>query len=118
MSDRSSSYFQIEQSGKNMHKKYHIREKVFLGLEQGERDYVIAIVEDTREQTVNGSVPDDSREVSLHIADWRSEIELVFYMDTVEECENSLHKIRTLVEVVGSFKRAIESEIEVISARK
>lgn len=99
-----------------MNKKYHIREKTFLGIDQDERDYVVAVVEDAREKNVSGSASDDNTEISLHIGDWRHEVELFFYTETVEERENALHKIRTLARVINSFKLAIESEIEILNA--
>ena len=101
-----------------MNKKYHVREKTFLGVDKDERDYVVAVVEDARERNVSRKEPDDCFEISLHIGDWRHEVELVFYIETVEERENSLHKIRTLTEVINLFRQALESEIEVINARQ
>jgi hypothetical protein len=101
-----------------MSKKYHIREKVFLSLDKDERDYVVAVVEDAREKNVSRVETEDVCEISLYIADWRHEIELAFSIDTVEERENALYKIRALAEVINSFKRAVESEIEVLNARR
>jgi hypothetical protein len=101
-----------------MNKKYHIREKAFLGLDKDERDYVVAVVEDAGERNVSRNDPDECSEIALHIGDWRHEIELVFYIETVEERENSLHKIRTLAEMINSFRQAVESEIEVLNARQ
>ena len=99
-----------------MNKKYHIRQKVFLGLDKDERDYVIAVVEDARERNVTDNDSSEYAEISLHIGDWRHEVEFYFEIETPEERENSLHKIRQLSEVIDAFKRAIESEIEVINA--
>ena len=101
-----------------MNKKYHIREKTFLGVDKDERDYVVAVVEDARESDVSCNDKNECSEITLHIGDWRHEIELVFYVETVEERENSLHKIRTLAEVINSFRKAVECEIEVINARQ
>ena len=100
-----------------MSKKYHVREKRFLNLDKDELDYVVAVVEDAREKHISRSNSEECSEISLRIADWRYEIELFFDLETAEQRENSLHKIRTLAEVIGSFKRAIENEIEVINAR-
>ena len=102
-----------------MSKKYHVRERAFLNLNAELRAYVIAIVEDAREKHVCCSNSDDEySEISLRIADCSKEIELYFDLETVEERENSLYKIRTLAEVINSFKRAIEIEVEVINARQ
>ena len=101
-----------------MSKKYHVREKTFLSLDKDERDYVVAVVEDAREKHLSCANSDVGSEISLSIADWRHEIEFYFDIDTVEERENTLHKVRALAEVINSFRRAVEAEIEVINARK
>jgi hypothetical protein len=101
-----------------MNKKYHVREKAFLSLDKDERDYVVAVVEDAREKYLSCTNSVDCTEISLRIADWRHEIELYFNIETVEERENSLYKVRTLAEVINVFKRALESEIEVLNARQ
>ena len=101
-----------------MSKKYHVRERAFLNLHTDMRAYIIAIVEDAREEHVYCKDSDHYSEITLKIADCSDEIQLYFEIDTVEERENSLHKIRTLAEVINAFKRAIEIEVEVISARE
>ena len=101
-----------------MNRKYHVREKIFLSPDKNERDYVVAVVEDARDRDLCCAACDDNTDISLRIADWRHEIELFFDIYTVEERENSLHKIRTLAGVINSFQRAIEAEIEVINARQ
>jgi hypothetical protein len=99
-----------------MSKKYHVREKRFLNLDKEELDYIVAVVEDAREKHIDHSGSAECSEISLRIADWRYEIELFFDLETAEQRENSLHKIKTLAEVIDSFKRAIENEIEVMNA--
>jgi hypothetical protein len=101
-----------------MSKKYHMREKVFLSAERDERDYIVAVVEDAREIHVSRGYVDECTDISLHIADWRYEVEFHFCIDTVEERANSLEKVRTLARVIDSFRRAVEAEIEVINARQ
>jgi hypothetical protein len=82
------------------------------------RAYVIALVEDAREKHVCCGKSEEYSEITLRIADCNDQIELYFDMDTVEDRENSLHKIRTLAEVINEFKRGIEIEVEVMNARK
>ena len=105
-----------------MSKKYHLRRREFLNLNIDLRAYIIAVVEDARDKHVKGRTSDedddDYLDISLRIADCRKEIFLYFDLDTQEERENSLHKIRTLAEVINEFKLAIEKEVEVISARE
>ena len=101
-----------------MNKKYHLREKTFLSSERDERDYVVAVVEDAREKHIDRGYADECTDISLHIADWRHEVELHFCIDTVEEREYSLEKVRTLARIIDAFHKAVEAEIEVINARK
>src|SRR5690606_20208913 len=100
-----------------MDKKYHIRRREFLNLNPELGDYIIAVVEDAREKHVCDKDNDGWHEVILRLADCTSEIEFYFDLNTVAERENSLHKIRTLAEVINEFKRALELEIAVINAR-
>ena len=105
-----------------MSKKYHLRRREFLNLDVELRAYIIAVVEDGRDRHIEPrttEVDDDYYlDISLRIADCRKEIFLDFDLETQEERENSLHKIRTLAEVINEFKLAIEKEIEVITARE
>ncbi len=101
-----------------MAKKYHVERREFLNKFSNMRAYVIAVVEDAREKHVCCKDSDDWHEITLKIADCSEEIELYFDLRSVEERENSLHKIRTLAEVINEFKRAIETEAEVINARE
>ena len=99
-----------------MSKKYHVRERAFLNLHPDMRAYIIAIVEDGREDHLIGD-PGEGIEITLKIGDCSDEIQLYFDLETMEERENSLYKIRTLAEVITAFKRAIEMEVEVMNAR-
>ena len=101
-----------------MSKKYHVERREFLNKFSNLRAYIIAIVEDAREKHVCCKESDTWQDISLKIADCNDEIELYFDLSSVEERENSLYKIRTLVEVMTEFKRAIEIEAEVINARE
>ena len=104
-----------------MSKKYHLKRREFLNLDAELRAYIIAVVEDARDRHLERKASDeddDYADISLRIADCSREISLYFYLDTVEERENSLHKIRILAEVIGEFRRAIEREVEVINAQQ
>ncbi|HMO82196.1 MAG TPA: hypothetical protein PKD24_15570 [Pyrinomonadaceae bacterium] len=103
-----------------MSKKYHLRRREFLNLEPSLRAYIIAAVEDEREKNAGAKKDDKDNfvDISLRIADCYNEISLYFDLNTADERENSLYKIRTLAEVICEFKRAIELEIEVINARE
>jgi len=101
-----------------MSKKYHVVRREFLNKFKNLQAYVIAIVEDAREKHVCCKDSEELQDIALRIGDCKREIELYFDLDSVEERENSLHKIRTLAEVIHEFRRAIESEVEVINARE
>lgn len=101
-----------------MSKKYHVERREFLNKFSNLRAYIIAIVEDAREKHICCKDSDDWHEISLRIADCSREIDLYFDLSSVDERENSLYKIRTLVEVMTEFKEAIEREVEVINARE
>ena len=101
-----------------MSKKYHVQERTFLNKRTGMRAYIIGLVEDTRD------VPDCYEEgwkwgeIELKLADCYEEISLEFNMNTKEDRENSLYKIRKLAEVINSVREAIEIEAESIEARE
>jgi hypothetical protein len=101
-----------------MSKKYHVERREFLNKFSNLRAYIIAIVEDAREKHICCKDPDTWQEISLKIADCNEEIELYFDLNSVDERENSLNKIRTLAEVINQFKEAIEREVEVLNARE
>ena len=100
-----------------MDKKYHIRRREFLNLNPELRAYIIAVVEDAREKHVCCKDDDEWHHIVLRLADCSEEIEFYFDLNTIEQRENSLHKIRTLAEVIDEFKRALELELAVINAR-
>ena len=101
-----------------MSKKYHVQERTFLNKRTGMRAYIIGLVEDTRD------VPDCYEEgwkwgeIELKLADCYEEISLEFNMNTKEDRENSLYKIRKLAEVINSVREAIEIEAESLEARE
>lgn len=100
-----------------MAKKYHVERREFLNKYTNLRAYVIAVVEDAREKHLC-KASDEWQDITLKIADCDDEIQLYFDLTSIEERENSLHKIRVLADVINEFKRAIETEVEVINARE
>jgi len=102
---------------KKMSKKYHVKRREFLSKSPDSGACVIATVEDARERHVREPDSDRYQEISLHITDDTDGIWFYFDLYTIEDREDTLHKIRTLVEVITEFKRAVELEVEVINAR-
>lgn len=102
-----------------MAKKYHVERREFLNKYTNLRAYVIAVVEDARDKHLSCKDSDEEwQDITLKIADCDDEIQLYFDLTSIEERENSLHKIRVLADVINEFKRAIETEIEVINAKE
>lgn len=100
-----------------MSKKYHVERREFLNKFANLRAYIIAVVEDAREKRVRDEDAEYWSDITLKIADCNDEICLYFDLETVEERENSLHKVRVLAEVINEFKQAIELEVGVMNAK-
>jgi hypothetical protein len=103
-----------------MSKKYHVERREFLSPMAEWGAYVIALVEDARERNVRDCGSDgyaDYQEVNLRISDGSKEIALYFDLNTIAERSNTLEMLRTLVEVIGEFKKAVETEVEVLNAQ-
>ena len=101
-----------------MSKKYHIRERSFLNLETDMRAYIIAIVEDTRHIQTCCRDHRYNGEITLKMSDCFDDISLDFGLSTKSERENSLYKIRKIVEVLTAFRDAVELEAVAIEGRE
>lgn len=101
-----------------MSKKYHVQARTFLNKTTEMRAYIIGVVEDTREISDYHEDGWKWGQIELKMADCYDEISLEFDMSTKEDRENSLHKIRTLSEVINSVREAIEIEADSIEARE
>lgn len=101
-----------------MSKKYHVRDRAFLNKKTDMRAYIIGIVEDTRD------IPDCYEDgwkwghIELKMADCFEEIVFAFDMSSKEERENSLHKIRTMADIVCAVRDALDIEADSIEARE
>lgn len=100
-----------------MSKKYHVERREFLNKFSNMRAYIIAVVEDAREKRVRDDKDEYWSDITLKISDCSDEICLYFDLETVEDRENSLHKVRVLAEVINEFKQALELEAGVMNAR-
>jgi len=101
-----------------MSKKYHVQERTFLNLKTELRAYIIAVIEDTRE--IPNQNEDDWKwgQIELKLADCSREVSFDFDLSSSSDRENSLHKIRKIVEVINAFHQAIEIEAESIAERQ
>ncbi len=100
-----------------MSKKYHVRERTFLNVKTEMRAYIIAIVEDTRHIQTCCRDHRYRGELVLKMSDCFDDIALDFDLSTKDERENSLFKIRKIVEVMTAFRDAVEIEAAVIEER-
>ena|ERR1700712_1815779 len=101
-----------------MPKKYHMRERTFLNIHTDMRAYLIAIVEDTRHIQTCCRDHRYSGEIVFKMSDCFDDVALDFDLSTHAERENSLFKIRTIVEVLTGFRDALELEAEAIKDRE
>ena len=100
-----------------MSRKFHVNERAFLNLQSNLRAYIIAYVEDTSPYPACCDQYRDGGQMSLRIADCHDEIDLSFDLSTKRERENSLHKARTLADILTRFREAIEAEAKAIEER-
>ncbi len=100
-----------------MSKSFHVNEREFLNLQNDLRAYVIAYVEDTNPYPACCEEYREGGQIALRIADCYNEIELSFDLSSARERENSLYKIKTLVETLSRFREAIETEAKAIEER-
>jgi hypothetical protein len=101
-----------------MAKKFHVREREFLNLYTNLRAYIIACVEDSGPYPACCDQYRDGAEVELRLADCYNEIEMYFDLSSPAERANSLHKAKTLADVLARFHAAIETEIKAIEERE
>lgn len=101
-----------------MSKKFHVRERAFLNLDPEMRAYIIAIVEDTRHIHTCCRDHRYRGEIVLKMADCYEDITLDFDLSTKEARENSIFKIRKIVEVLTAFRDALEVEAESVASRE
>jgi hypothetical protein len=100
-----------------MSKKFHVNERAFLNLPSNLRAYIIAYVEDTSPYPACCDEYREGGQISLRIADCYNEIDLYFDLSTARDRENSLHKAKTLAEILTRFREAIEAEAKAIEER-
>jgi len=100
-----------------MSRKFHVNQRAFLNLHTNLRAYVIAYVEDTSPYPACCDEYREGGDISLRIADCVEEINLYFDLSTARKRENSLHKARTLADILNRFRDAIETEAKAIEER-
>jgi hypothetical protein len=100
-----------------MSKTFHMDERAFLNLHIDLRAYIIAYVEDTSSYSACSDEYREGGQIALKLADCYREIDLNFDLSTERERENSLHKAKTLADILTRFSEAIEAEVKAIEER-
>src|SRR4051812_16601777 len=101
-----------------MAKEFHMNDREFLNLQTELRAYIIAYVEDTSPYPACCDEYREGGQIALKIADCYDEIGLYFELSTGRERRNSLHKAKTLAEILTRFYNAIETEVKAIEERE
>src|SRR5260370_14298117 len=97
--------------------RYHVRRREFLNEDTELTEFIIAVVEETRDR------PDDPEEgwkygtVVLDLADCFRRVSLDFDLNDSSARANSLRKINLIAEVVNEVRDAIAVEVESRNAR-
>ena len=101
-----------------MAKEFRMNDREFLNLQTDLRAYIIAYVEDTSPYPACCDEYREGGQIALKIADCYDEIDLYFDLSTGRERRNSLHKAKTLAEILTRFYNAIEAEVKAIEERE
>lgn len=105
---------QVYLQGKDMSKKYHVKERMFLNEELDMPAFIIAIVEDTSEEQKK----DDFYygEMTLTLSDCYRQVSYDFSLSGEESRKAALYKIRRIAKMVNAFHDALEKEAELIDS--
>jgi hypothetical protein len=97
--------------------RYHVRRREFLNQNPTSGEFIIGVVQDTRE------ISDDDEQtwkwgaIQLELADGYRWVSFDFDMSDRAERGNSLRKINLIAEVINEVRKAIELEVESRNAR-
>ena len=103
--------------GNDITTRYHVRRREFLGKEPESGEFIIGVVQDTREISDEDEQVWKWGTVQLEICDGYRWISFHFEMADLDERDNSLRKINLLAQVINEVRQAIESEVESRDAR-
>ena len=100
-----------------MERKHHINKRTFLLAESGSSEHAVAIVE--RSGALLELDPDLDWYVTVYLKIASEDSAASFYFDlgTPEARAKSLERIRTLADLVGEFKEALEKEVQEVEER-
>jgi hypothetical protein len=97
--------------------RYHLRRREFLNGNPTSGEFIIGIVQDTREISDEDEQAWRSGTIQLEVCDGWRWVFFDFQMGNCEERANTLRKINLLAEVINQVREAIQLEVESRNAR-
>ena len=98
--------------GNDITTRYHVRRRELLSENPASGEFIIAIVQDTREISDEDEQAWKWGTVQLELFDGCRWISFEFEMADHDERDKSLRKINVLAQVINEVREAIESEVE------
>jgi hypothetical protein len=103
--------------GSEITTRYHVRRREFLNQNPASGEFIIGVVQDTREISDEDEQAWKWGTVQLELSDGYRWILFDLEMSDRDERANSLRKIKLLAEVISEVREAIELEVESRDAR-
>ena len=103
--------------GDDISSRYHVRRREFLNENPASGEFIIGVVQDTREISDEDEQGWKWGTVQLEVSDGSRWISFDFEMADRDERNNSLRKINLLAQVINEVREAIEAEVESRDAR-
>jgi len=97
--------------------RYHVRRREFLSEDPASAEFIIGVVQDTREISDENEQAWKWATVQLEIADGLRQVWFEFDMSDRAERANCLRRINSIAEVINEVRKAIELEVESRDAR-
>ena len=97
--------------------RYHVRRREFLSGHLTSPEFIIGIVQDTREISDEDEHAWQSGTMQLEMCDGWRWVYFEFPMGNCEERVNTLRKINLMAEVINQVREAIQLEVESRDAR-
>ena len=92
--------------------RYHVRRREFLSENPASGEFIIGVVQDTREISDEDEQAWKWAAIQLELGDGCRQVWFEFDMGDREERANSLRKINSIAGVVNQVRKAIELEVE------
>ena len=103
--------------GSEITARYHVRRREFLTGNPASSEFIIGVVQDTREISDEDEQAWKWATIQLELGDGYRLLWFEFEMANHEERADSLRKINLLAEVINEVRAAIEMEVESRDAR-